>query len=115
MVKNKDSEQKDHKKIKKHDDFFDYDDTSKKEVKRAFKDYPAMIFISDIFIFCAFIFVFFGVISFIYLFDDDNLILGGYIIISTALSWLFFKFLSELCKILCDITYYLKSIDKKIK
>ena len=115
MVKSKDSEQKGHKKIKKHDDFFDYNDTSKKEVKRAFKDYPAMIFMSDVFIFCAFMSVFFGVISFIYFFDNDNLIPGVYIIISTALSWLSFKFLSELCKILCDITYYLKSINKKIK
>ena len=67
MVKSKNSEQKDHKKIKKHDDFFDYKDTSKKEVN--IEKYPALKFISTLLKFTSIMIAFISFVIFFMAFE----------------------------------------------
>jgi len=93
----------------------------KKEViSRGFKEYPAMETLALIFDIFTFIALLIGiiVISFLLITITDTtwygIILVLFQIVCTALAILFLKFISESIKILCDIAYYLKSIDKKI-
>ena len=72
--------------------------------------YRDMMFLSDIFLFLSFLTFTFGIIRTIYVFDINYPIAIGLNISSTFLSWLFFKFLSELCRIICDVASDVKLI-----
>ena len=101
------------KKIKKKDGIMSIKSDKK------FKDYPTMKFISEMFSLFAILTVIVGIIIIVRQLTMSDL--DGYLqlvsivtqIFGTAGSWLFFKFSAESVIILCDIAYYLKSINEK--
>ena len=80
------------------------------KIKEKETEHPAMYFLSDMFLLFSWLSIISGTIVLIYSFDDNNSIVLFYIILSTFISWLYFKFMSELCKIISDVATNVKLI-----